>query len=69
MEQFRNTYRVLVGKSEEKRPLWRPKRRWQDNIKMDLRELGSDLGEWIVLVEDRDQWWAYLRAIMNRPVP
>ena len=56
MEQSRNTYRVLVGKLEGKRPLGRPSRRWEDNIKIDLREVGCDSGYCIDLVEDRDQW-------------
>ena len=55
MEQSRNAYRVLVGKPEEKRPLGRPRRRWEDNIKMDLREVGCDPGDWIYLAEHRDQ--------------
>ena len=55
MEQSRNAYRVLVGKSERKRPLWRPRRRWEDNIKMDLWEVGCDPGDWVDLAEDRDQ--------------
>ena len=50
---------VLVGKSESKRPLERPSRRWEDNIKMDLREVSWDAGDWIYLVQDRVQWWAY----------
>ena len=61
MEQSRNAYRVLVRKPEGKRPLGRPRHRWEDNIKMDLREVGCDLGEWIDLAEDRDQWQAYVR--------
>ena len=56
MEQSRNAYRVLVGKPEGKRPLGRTRRRWEDNIKMDLREVGCDPGEWIDFAEDRDQW-------------
>ena len=56
MEQYRNAYRVLVGKSEGKRSLGRPRCRWEDNIKMDLREVGYDPEEWIGLAEDRDQW-------------
>ena len=55
MEQSRNAYRVLVGKPEGKRPLGRPRRRWDDNIKMDLRKVGCDPGEWISLAENRDQ--------------
>ena len=69
MEQSRNAYRVLVGKPEGKRPLGRPRHRWEDNIKMDLREVGCDLGEWLDLAEDRGQWRAYVRAVMNLRVP
>ena len=69
MDQSINTYRVLVGKPEGKRPLGRPRRRWEENIKMDLRGVGCDPGEWIDLAEDRDQWRAYVRAVMNRRVP
>ena len=54
-KQFRNAYRVLVGKPESKRPLGRPRRRWEDNIKLDLREVGCDPRDWIALAEDRDQ--------------
>ena len=53
MEQSRNAYRVLVGKPEGKKALGRPRRRWEDNIKMDLREVGCDPGDWIALIEDR----------------
>ena len=56
MEQFRNAYRVLVGKYEGKRLLGRPRRRWEDNIRMELREVGCDPCEWIDLAEDRDRW-------------
>ena len=69
MDQSRNVYRVLVGKPEGKRHLGRPRRRWEDNIRMDLREVGCDPGEWIDLAEDRDQWRAYVRAVMNLRVP
>ena len=69
MEQFRNAYRVLVGKPEGKRPLGRPRRSWEDNVKMDLRKVGCDPGEWIDLAEDGDQWRAYVRAVMNLRVP
>ena len=69
MEHCKNAYRVLVGKLEGKRPLGRPRRRWEDNIKMDFREVGCDPGEWIGLAEYRDQWRAYVRAVMNLRVP
>ena len=69
MEQFRNAYRVSVGKPESKRPLGRLRSRWEDNIKMDLRELGGDPRDWIALAEDKDQWRAYVRVIMNFRVP
>ena len=58
-----------MGKPEGKRPLGRPRRRWEDNFKMDLREVGCDPGEWIDLAEDRDQWQDYVRADMNLRVP
>ena len=69
MEQSRNAYRVLVGKPEGKRPLGRPRRRWKDSIRMDLGEVVCDPGEWIGLAEHRDQWRAYVRAVMNLRVP
>ena len=69
MEQIRNTYRVLVGKPESKRPLGRPRRRWEDNIKMDLRKEGCDPRDWIALAEGRDQWRAYVRVVMHLRVP
>ena len=67
-EESRNAYRILVGKPERKRSLGRPKRRWQDNIKMDLMKVVCD-GDWIDLAHDRDQWRAYVKAIMNHRVP
>ena len=69
MEQSRNTYRVLVGRSEGKDLLGRPRHRWEDNIKMDLREVGCDPRVWIDLAEDMDQLRAYVRAVMNLRVP
>ncbi|KAJ4448479.1 hypothetical protein ANN_10495 [Periplaneta americana] len=69
MGESRNAYRVLVGRPEGKRPLGRPRRRWEDNIKMDLREVGYDDRDWINLAQDRDQWRAYVRAAMNLQVP
>ncbi|KAJ4439356.1 hypothetical protein ANN_07478 [Periplaneta americana] len=65
MGESRNAYRVLVGRPEGKRPLGRPRRRWEDNIKMDLREVGYDDRDWINLAQGRDRWRAYVRAAMN----
>ncbi|KAJ4434738.1 hypothetical protein ANN_23306 [Periplaneta americana] len=65
MGESRNAYRVLVGRPEGKRPLGRPRRRWEDNVKMDLREVGYDGRDWINLAQDRDQWRAYVREAMN----
>jgi hypothetical protein len=65
----RNAYRILVGKPEGKRPLGRPKRRWEDSIKIDLREIGLGCGMyWIDLAQDRDQWRA-LNTVTNLRVP
>jgi hypothetical protein len=65
----RNADRLLVGNPEGKRPLGRPRRRWVNNIKMDLREIGWDGNDWIDLAQDRDQWRALLNAVMNLRVP
>ncbi|KAJ4429397.1 hypothetical protein ANN_21554 [Periplaneta americana] len=65
MDESRNACRVLVGRPEGKKHLGRPRRRWKDNIKMDLREVGYDDRDWIILAEDRDQWRAYVRAALN----
>ncbi|KAJ4434842.1 hypothetical protein ANN_23413 [Periplaneta americana] len=65
MGESRNAYRVLVGRPEGKRPLGRPRRRWDDNIKMDLREVGYDDRDWLNLAQNRDRWRAYVRAAMN----
>ena len=62
-------YRDLVGKPEEKRPLWRNSRRWEDNIKMDFQEVGCEGTDWIMLVQDRDSWRALVNAVMNLRVP
>jgi hypothetical protein len=58
-------YKVLVGKPEGKRPLGRPRRRWEDGIRMDLREIGLGGVDWIRLAQDRDRWWAVVSAVMN----
>jgi hypothetical protein len=65
----RNGYRILVGKSEEKRPLGRLRRRWVDNIKMYLRERGWDGLDWIHLAQIRNQWRALVNTVMNLLVP
>ena len=57
MVERKVVYRVLVGKPEGKRPLGRPRRRWEDNIKMDLQEVGCGGMDWIELAQDRDKWW------------
>ena len=67
--ESRCVYRVLVGKPEEKRPLGRRRRRWEDNIKMDLQEVECRGLDWIELAEDRDRWWALVIAVMNLRVP
>jgi len=62
-------HRVLVGKPEEKRPLGRPRRRWEDNIKMDLQEIGCGGVDWMELAQDRNRWWALVSTVMNLRVP
>jgi hypothetical protein len=64
-----NAYRILVGKADGKRPLGRPRRRWVDNINIDLREIGWDCVNWIDLAQDRGQWRALVNTVMNLPVP
>jgi hypothetical protein len=64
-----NAYRILEGKPEGKRPLGRPSRRWEDNIRMNLREIGWGGMDWIDLAQDRDQWRALVNTVMNLPVP
>ena len=63
MRDGRGVYRVLVGKPEGKRPLGRPRRRWEDNIRMDLQEVGLGYEDWIVLAQDRDRWRALVSAV------
>jgi len=69
MGEGRGVYRILVGRSEGKRPLGRPRRRWEDNIKMDLEEIGIDGANWIWLAQDRVQWRAFVNTVMNLQVP
>jgi len=65
----RGVYRVLVGKPEGRRPLGRPRRRWVDNISMDLQEVGCGYMDWIGLAQDRDRWRTLVSAVMNPRVP
>jgi hypothetical protein len=66
---MRKAYTILVGKPEGKIPLGRPKRRWEDNIRIDVRETGLEIVDWIRLVRDRDQWRAVVKTVMNLRVP
>jgi hypothetical protein len=65
----RSVYKVLVGRPEGKRPLGRPRRRWEDNIRMDLGEIGIDGANWIQLAQDRVQWRDFVKTVMNLWVP
>ena len=65
MGEGRGEYRVVVGRPEGKRPLGRPRRRWEDNIKMDLQEMGRGCGDWRELAQDRDRWRALVSTVMN----
>jgi hypothetical protein len=58
-------YRVMVGRPEGKRPLGRPRRRWEDNIKMDLQEVGRGCGDWMEVAQERDRWRALVNTVMN----
>jgi hypothetical protein len=69
MGEGRVVHRVLVGKPEGKRPLWRPRRRWEDNIKMDLQEVEGGCGDWMELAQDRDRWRALVSTVRNIRVP
>ena len=70
MGEGRGVYRVLVGRPEGKRPLGRPRHRWEDNIKMDLQEVGGGIcGDWMELAQDRDSWRALVSTVMNFRVP
>ena len=69
MGEVRGVHRFLVGKPEGKRPLGRPRRRWEDNIKMDLQEVGWSCGDWMELAQDRDRWRALVGTVRNLRVP
>jgi hypothetical protein len=68
MGERRGAYRALVGKPEGRRPLGRPRRRWEDNFKMDLREVGWGM-DWIDVAQDKDRWWVVVNTVMNCWVP
>jgi hypothetical protein len=69
MGEDRGMYRVLVGKPEGKRPLGRPRRRWKDNIKMDLQKIEGDRGDWMELAQDRDSWRALVGTVRKFRAP
>jgi hypothetical protein len=69
MGEGRGVYRVLVGRPDGKRPLRRPRRRWEDNIKLDLREIGIDVTNRIWVAQDRFQWRAFVNTVMNVRLP
>jgi hypothetical protein len=69
MGEERGVYRVLVGRPEGKRPLGTPRRRWEDHIKLDLREIGIEGENWIQLAQERVHWWALVNTAMNLRVP
>jgi len=69
MGEERGVYMILVGKPEGRRPMWRPGRRWVDNIRMDLQEVGCLYMDWIGLAQDRDSWQTLVSAVMNLRVP
>jgi hypothetical protein len=64
-----NSYKILIVGAEGKRPVGRSSRRWQDNIRMDLKEIGWEGVDWMHLALDRDQWWAVVNTVMNLQVP
>jgi hypothetical protein len=65
MGEERNVYRVLIGKPEGKRPLGRPRRKWEEEIRLDLKEIDSGSVDWIQLAQDRDRWWVVVNTVMN----
>jgi hypothetical protein len=69
MGEVRGAYNILVGRPEGRRPLGTPMRRWEDNIKMDLKEIGFGDGDWIHWAQDRDRWRALVNTVMNLRVP
>jgi hypothetical protein len=69
MGEGRGGYRILVGRPERKKPVGRPRHKWEDNIKIDLRDMGIDGANWIELAQDRVQWRAFVNTVMNLRLP
>ena len=69
MEEVRSAFKILTGKSTGKRPLGRPRRRWEDNIRMDLEKIGINAGNWVDSAHDRDYWRALVNAALSLRVP
>ena len=69
MEEGRSTFKILIGKPTGKRPLGMPRRRWEDDIRMDLEEIGINAGNWVDSAQDRDYWRALVNAALNLRVP
>jgi hypothetical protein len=69
MGEVRGAYNILVGRPEGRRPLGRPRRRWEDNIKMDFREIGFGDVDWINWAQDRHRWWVLVNTVINLRVP
>ena len=69
MEEGRSAFKILTGKPKEKRPLGRSRRRWEDNIRMDLEEIGINAGNWVDSAQDRNYWRALVNAALNLRVP
>ena len=67
MEESRSAFKILTGKSTGKRPLGSPRRRWKDNIRMDLEDIGINAGKWVDSAQDRDYWRALVNALRERP--
>ena len=69
MEEGRSAFKILTGKHTEKRPLGRPRHRWEENIRMDLEEIGINAGNWVYWAQDRNYWRALVNAALNLRVP
>ena len=68
-QESRSAFKILTGKPKGKRPLWRPRRRWEDDIRIDLEEIGINAGNWVDSAHDRDYWRALVNAALNLRVP